>query len=160
MSRWPRVVLTDETMREGMQIESVTISLEQKLDLLNALSATGLQRIVVGSFVSPRWTPQVAEIDTLIQRMQPRPGITYLALALNERGRERRRQYVPPLTVDEDLPETHQHLCDVFIKRNTNRTIAQQEATWPRIVEGAVAAGARMAGVGLSAAWGSNWRGE
>jgi hydroxymethylglutaryl-CoA lyase len=160
MSRWPRVVLTDETMREGMQIESVTISVEQKLRLLDALSATGLQRIVVGSFVSPRWTPQMAEIDTLIQRMQPRPGITYLALALNERGRERRRQYVPPLTVDEDLFETHQHLCDVFIKRNTNRTIAQQEATWPGIIERAVHMGARMAGVGLSAAWGSNWRGE
>jgi len=160
MTRWPRVVLTDETMREGMQIESVAISLDQKLRLLDALSATGLQRIVVGSFVSPRWTPQMAEIDTLIQRMKARPGVTYLALALNERGRERRRQYVPPLTVDEDLPETHQHLCDVFIKRNTNRTIAQQEATWPGIVEHAVHAGTRMAGVGLSAAWGSNWRGE
>jgi hydroxymethylglutaryl-CoA lyase len=159
MTSWPRVVLTDETMREGMQIESVAISLEQKLDLLNALSATGLRRIVVGSFVSPRWTPQMAQVDALIQRMQPRPGVTYLALALNERGRERRRQYVPPLTVDEDLYETHQHLCDVFIKRNTNRTIAQQEATWPVIVERAVQAGARMAGVGLSAVWGSNWRG-
>ena len=160
MTRWPQVILTDETMREGMQIESVTIALEQKLRLLDALSMTGLKRIVVGSFVSPRWTPQMAEIDTLIQHMQPRPGVTYLALALNERGRERRRQYVPPLTIDEDLPETHQHLCDVFIKRNTNRTIAQQEATWPGIVEAAVRTGARMACVGLSAAWGSNWHGE
>jgi hydroxymethylglutaryl-CoA lyase len=160
MSNWPRVVLTDETMREGMQIESASISLEQKLELLDALSDTGLKRIVVGSFVSPRWTPQMAEIDTLVQRMQLRPGVTYLALALNERGRERRRQYVPPLSVDEDCPETHQHLCDVFIKRNTNRTIDQQEAGWPVIVERAVRDGARMAGVGISAAWGSNWRGE
>jgi hydroxymethylglutaryl-CoA lyase len=160
MAGWPRIVLTDETMREGMQIESAAISVEQKLRLLDAISDTGLRRIVVGSFVSPRWTPQMAEIDTLLQRMRPRPNTTYLALALNERGRERRRQYVPPLSVDDDLPETHQHLCDVFIKRNTNRTIAEQEATWPGIVERAVRTGARMAGIGLSAAWGSNWRGE
>jgi hydroxymethylglutaryl-CoA lyase len=157
---WPKIVITDETMREGMQIESVTITLDQKLQLLDALSETGLKRIVVGSFVSPKWTPQMAEIDLLIQRLRPRPGVTYLALALNERGRERRRHFAPPLSVEDDVPETHQHLCDIFIKRNTNRTIAEQEATWPRIVEQAVDSGATAAGVGLSAAWGSNWRGE
>src|SRR5438132_3850181 len=101
MSRWPNIVITDETMREGMQIESVTITLDQKLQLLEALSETGLKRIVVGSFVSPKWTPQMAEIDELIRRMRPRPGVSYLALALNERGRERRRQHSPPLTVED-----------------------------------------------------------
>jgi hydroxymethylglutaryl-CoA lyase len=160
MRNYPRVVITEESLREGMQIESVSITIEQKLALLDALSETGLSRIVVGSFVHPKWTPQMAEIDTLVQRMTPRPGVTYLALALNERGRERMRQYSPPLTIEERGPETHQHLCDIFIKRNTNRTIAQQEATWPGIVEKARADGAREATIGLSAAWGSNWRGE
>lgn len=160
MHNYPRVVITEESMREGMQIESVAITLEQKLQLLDAISETGLKRIVVGSFVSPKWTPQMAQIDTLVQRMQVKPGITYLALALNERGRERMRQYSPPLTVEDRAPETHQHMCDIFIKRNTNRTIAQQEATWPVIVERAKAQGATEAGIGLSAAWGSNWRGE
>ena len=41
MTSWPQVILTDETMREGTQIENVTISLEQKLRLLDALSMTG-----------------------------------------------------------------------------------------------------------------------
>jgi hydroxymethylglutaryl-CoA lyase len=100
------------------------------------------------------------DIDLLLQRLKPRPGVTYLALALNERGRERMRQYSPPLTIDTSIPETHQHLCDIFIKRNTNRTIAQQAATWPVVVERAKARSATQAGIGLSAPWGSNFRGE
>ncbi|MBI4278142.1 MAG: citramalate synthase [Armatimonadetes bacterium] len=155
----PSVVITEEGMRDGMQIESVRISLEDKLRLLDALSEAGLRRIVVGSFVSPKWTPQMAEIDALVQRMRPRPGVTYLALALNERGRERMRAHVPPLTIDDRPPSLHAHLCDVFIKRNTNRTIEQERAAWPAIVERAVAAGRSTAMIGLSAAWGSNWRG-
>ncbi|MDE3083471.1 MAG: citramalate synthase, partial [Acidobacteriota bacterium] len=80
-------------MREGMQIESADISIDAKLALLDALSATGLSTIVVGSFVSPKWTPQMAHVDELVQRFTPRPGVTYTALALNERGRERMRAY-------------------------------------------------------------------
>jgi hydroxymethylglutaryl-CoA lyase len=48
----------------------------------------------------------------------------------------------------------------VFIKRNTNRTIEQNVAGWPTVVERAAAAGAAEGGIGLSAAWGSNWRGR
>lgn len=160
MGAYPTVVLTEECLREGMQIESVSITVEQKLELLDAISDTGLTRIVVGSFVSPKWTPQMAEIDALLERMRPRPGVTYLALALNERGRERMRRYSPPLTMERGAPETHGHLCDVFIRRNTNRTMEEQIAGWPAIVERARAAGASEAGIGLSAPWGSNWRGE
>jgi hydroxymethylglutaryl-CoA lyase len=160
MSKYPRVIITEEAPREGMQIESVDITLDQKLALIDALAQTGLTRIVVGSFVSPKWTPQMKDIDQLLQRLRPRPGVTYLALALNDRGRERMRQYSPPLTIDASTPETHQHLCDIFIKRNTNRTMAQQAATWPTVIERARARGVTQAGIGLSAPWGSNFRGE
>jgi len=160
VSGYPTVVVTDETMREGMQIESVDIALEDKLRLLDAISATGVRRIVVGSFVSPKWTPQMARIDELVARMTPRPGTTYLALALNEKGRERVRAHTPPLTADPWPPQTHEHLCDVFIKRNTNRTVEQQYAEWPGVIQRAVKGGAREAMIGLSAPWGSNWRGE
>ncbi len=159
MTVYPRVVVTDETLREGMQIESASIPVEAKLELLRAIEDAGVRRIVVGSFVSPKWTPQMAEVDTLMRQIQPREDVTYLALALNERGRERMRQFSPPLTIEE-IPQTHLHLCDVFIKRNTNRTLEQQEATWRQPIEQARAAGVTEATIGLSAAWGSNWRGE
>jgi len=159
MGTLPRIVLTEEALREGMQIESVTITVDQKLALLDALVDSGIRRIVVGSFVSPKWTPQMGQIDELVRRIRPRPGVTYLALALNEKGRERMRAHVPPLTLERGVPETHGHMCPVFIKRNTNRTIQEQIAAWPGIVERAVASGARECGIGLSAPWGSNWSG-
>ena len=159
MPTYPRVVITEESLREGMQIESAAITVDQKLRLLDALSDTGLTRIVVGSFVSPKWTPQMAQIDELVSRLKPRAGVAYLALALNEKGRERLRRWVPPLTLERGFPETHGHVCDVFAKRNTNRTSAQHEAEWPGIVERARAAGVEKAGIGISSGWGSNWQG-
>lgn len=158
-SALPTIKLTEEGLREGVQIEDVNISIEDKLRLLDALSDSGLQRIVVGAFVSPKWTPQMAQVDELIERMNPRPGISYLALVLNDRGRERMAAHVPPLTMEDRPPALHTHMCPVFIKRNTNRTVEQERAGWDAIVERAVTAGKKEVMIGLSSAWGSNWCG-
>ncbi|HUY44059.1 MAG TPA: hypothetical protein VMU98_09885 [Acidimicrobiales bacterium] len=156
---YPRVEIIEEGMREGMQIESASITVEQKLSLLDALSRTGLATIVVGSFVSPKWTPQMAQIDELISRFTPVPGVTYTALALNDRGRERMKRYMPPLSDPLDVPQTLVHLCDVFVRRNTNRSQAEEIAGWDGVIERAQRAGATRAGIAINAAWGSNWLG-
>ena len=49
--RWPKVHWKEEGMRDGIQIEDASISVEDKVRLLDALSETGLKHIVVGSFV-------------------------------------------------------------------------------------------------------------
>jgi hydroxymethylglutaryl-CoA lyase len=157
---YPNVMLIEEGMREGFQIESADIPVEAKLRLLEALSATGLRRIVVGAFVSPRWTPQMADIDKLVENMHPVDGVVYTALALNERGRERMAAHVPPLSWASDLPETLVHLCDVFVRRNTGRSQQDEIDAWPATVDRAAARGASEAGVGVNAAWGSNWLGD
>jgi hydroxymethylglutaryl-CoA lyase len=159
---WPRVAIVDETMREGMQIESADIPIDDKVRLLDALSLTGLQTIVVGSFVSPKWVPQMTEIDKLLEKFEPRPGVTYTALALNQRGVQRRAEFSPPLTLPSGRERhiTRVHLCDVFVQRNTNRTRDNEISAWPQIVERAVAESATEASIGLNAAWGSNWVGE
>jgi hydroxymethylglutaryl-CoA lyase len=156
---FPAVALLEEGMREGLQIESPDISVADRIRLLDALSATGLRRIVVGSFVSPKWTPQMARIDEVVSGFTPNPDVIYSALALNARGVERRAAHTPPLSAADDLPATNVHVCDVFAQRNTNRTQEQEIAAWPAQVEAAVAAGATEAQVGLGAAWGSNWLG-
>ena len=160
MGGYPRVVLTEEGMREGMQIESADIPVEDKIRLLDALSETGLREIVVGSFVSPKWTPQMARIDEVVRGFHPKPGVTYLAVALNDQGKERARAYMPPLSEPKHSWKLSCGTCDVFVQRNTNRSQAWQIARWPSIVERAVERGAKQAGIGLSAAWGSNWVGE
>ena len=102
MPSYPKVVYKEEGMREGMQIEDANISVDDKVELLDQLSDSGLKNIVVGSFVSPKWTPQMERIDEIVTRFTPKPGITYTALALNSRGVERARQYSPPLTIERD----------------------------------------------------------
>jgi hydroxymethylglutaryl-CoA lyase len=156
----PRVIVVEEGMREGMQIEGVDITTEQKIALLDALSATGLQHIVVGSFVSPRWVPQMSHIEDVIAGFSPVEGVTYTALVLNARGAERREEFVPPLTVPRQTGRTSVHLCDVFVKRNTAKSKDDEIAVWPGAIEAAVRRGATDAWVAINAAWGSNWLGE
>jgi hydroxymethylglutaryl-CoA lyase len=156
---YPRVVLNEELMREGMQIESAEIPLSSKVELLNALSRTGLKHIVVGSFVSRRYTPQMADIDELVSSFTPQPGVSYTALALNEHGRERVQAHTPPLSASDMPPTTYAHLCDTFARRNTNSAQADEIARWPLVLERAVAGGAPRAGIGVGAAWGSNFEG-
>ena len=160
MKRWPKIEYTAEGMREGMQIEDVNISVDQKVRLLEALSETGLKKIVVGSFVSPKYTPQMACIDEVMRRFRAKPGVTYTALVANPRGEERARAYSPPLTLERDpVPFLSCHLCDVFVRRNFNRSQSQDIERWPQIVARAREKGAKAAGIRISAAWGSNFQG-
>ncbi len=161
MYQWPKVVYKEEGMREGMQIEDASISVDDKVELLDALSETGLPQIVVGSFVSPKWTPQMERIDEIVTRFNPNPDVTYTALALNSRGVERARAYSPPLTIERDAyPRLTCHLCDVFVRRNTNRSQMQEMERWPQIVAQAQELNIREAGIGCNASWGSNFLGE
>jgi hydroxymethylglutaryl-CoA lyase len=161
MSNWPKIVYKEEGMREGMQIEDSNIAVDDKVELLNALSETGLQQIVVGSFVSPKWTPQMERIDEIVSKFTPKPGVTYTALALNSRGVERAKAYSPPLTIERDkYPRLTCHFCDVFVRRNTNRTQMQEMERWPQIIAQAQELNVKEAGIGCNASWGSNFLGE
>ena len=161
MADWPKVKYKEEGMREGMQIEDAQISVDDKVELLDMLSETGLQQIVVGSFVSPKWTPQMERIDEIVTKFKPKPGVTYTALALNSRGVERAKAYAPPLTIERDaFPRLNVHMCDVFVRRNTNRTQMQEMERWPQVIAQAQELNIKEAGIGTNASWGSNFLGE
>jgi len=146
--RYPEIVYTEEGMREGMQIEDANIPIDAKVTLLDVLSETGIKRIVVGSFVSPRYTPQMARIDEFMQKFHPKEGVPYTALALNEQGVERAKKYSPPLTIERSRrPTLRVHMCDVFARRNTNRTQMQEMAAWPKVMAMAKEQGAIEAGI-------------
>jgi hydroxymethylglutaryl-CoA lyase len=162
MNGLPRVEIVEESPREGMQIESRSIPTAVKTELIDRLSSTGLRTIVVGAFVSPRWVPQMTDVGDVIAAITPVDGVRYRALAFNERGRQRRAELTPPLSDGPDVERftTRVHLCDVFVRRNLNIRQADEIAGWPRRVAAAVDRGAREAGIGLNAAWGSNFVGE
>ena len=69
-----RVTITDDTMREGLQIESPDISVDAKLRLLDALGETGAKVISIGSFAHPKWTPSMACIEEIAEKL----GADYL----------------------------------------------------------------------------------
>lgn len=157
----PRVEIIEEGMREGMQIESANIPVEDKIRLLDALSATGLKTIVVGSFVSPKWVPQMAEIEKIVEGFTPVGGVRYTALALNQKGVERRASFAPKITPpDPRIGQSKIHLDDVFVQRNTARSMQDEIDALDGVIARAVERGAQEAQVSVNACWGSNWTGE
>ena len=155
------VVITDDTMREGLQIESASIPVEAKLRLLDALGETGAKVISIGSFAHPKWTPQMACIDEIAERFVPKPGIRYTAAVFNKTGYDRADRFFPKINVRREgrLPATHVELCDTFARRNYNRSQAQQIAAMDATIAAAKAAGAQQASVGLGNPFGSNFEG-
>ena len=88
MSLPSHVRLVEVGPRDGLQNEAQPISVADKVQLVDALSAAGLRYIEVGSFVSPKWVPQMAGSAEVFAQIQRKPGVTYGALAPNLRGFE------------------------------------------------------------------------
>jgi len=88
MSLPSHVRLVEVGPRDGLQNEAQPISVADKVRLVDALSAAGLSYIEVGSFVSPKWVPQMAGSAEVFAQLQRKPGVTYGALAPNLRGFE------------------------------------------------------------------------
>jgi hydroxymethylglutaryl-CoA lyase len=77
--------------RDGLQNEAVTVPVEVKIGLIDRLSAAGLPAIESGSFVSPKWVPQMADTAAVLAGIAPRPGTSYPVLTPNMQGFEAAR---------------------------------------------------------------------
>ncbi|EGR3115106.1 hydroxymethylglutaryl-CoA lyase [Vibrio parahaemolyticus] len=73
--------------RDGLQNES-PVSTRTKIRLIDLLSDTGLSHIEAGSFVSPKWVPQMADSKEVMQAITRRASVTYSALTPNLQGLE------------------------------------------------------------------------
>lgn len=88
MSLPKHVRLVEVGPRDGLQNEAQPISVADKVRLVDDLTEAGLAYIEVGSFVSPKWVPQMAGSAEVFAGIHQRPGVTYAALAPNLRGFE------------------------------------------------------------------------
>lgn len=88
MSLPQRVRLVEVGPRDGLQNESRPVSVSDKLQLVHDLADAGVSYIEAGSFVSPKWVPQMAGSAELFAGIQRKDGVTYAALAPNLRGFE------------------------------------------------------------------------
>jgi len=82
------VRLVEVGPRDGLQNEAQPISVADKVRLVDDLTEAGVSYIEVGSFVSPKWVPQMAGSTEVFAHIRQQPGITYAALAPNLRGFE------------------------------------------------------------------------
>lgn len=147
------VLIEDEFLRDGLQNEKTLLSVDEKLAFLAAIEAAGVRRIQVGSFVHPKWVPQMAETDALFERISPKAGVTYAALVLNKAGLDRALAVgVRHLSISISASETHS-------MKNTNRTVDEARATIQPVIEKALAEGIAVR-AGIQSALGCGFEGR
>ena len=84
-----RIFMQEVGMRDGLQVEPVFVPTADKIALVNALSATGMAKIEVTSFTSPKAIPALADAEIVLREIARVPGVVYSALVPNVRGAER-----------------------------------------------------------------------
>jgi hypothetical protein len=87
-----RIYVNDVAVRDGFQIEKHFVPTATKVELINQLSRTGLHRIEVTSFVSPKAVPALADANEVLARIDRVPGVVYVALVPNIRGVQNARR--------------------------------------------------------------------
>ena len=83
-----RIYIQDVGVRDGLQSEPVFVPTDVKVALIDELSATGLAKIEVTSFVSPKAVPAMRDAAEVMARIKRVPGVVYTALVPNARGAE------------------------------------------------------------------------
>jgi hydroxymethylglutaryl-CoA lyase len=157
MSDIPSAVrISEEGPREGFQIEKGPIPTARKIELIDALSKTGIDHMQIVSFVNPKAVPGMADADEVVEGIAIKPGVAYTALWLNERGFERALMH-DRLALAGSITLV---ASEKFSKRNQNRTAAEQLAGQHSIVEKYKAAGVPVERGMIMAAFGCNFEGD
>jgi hydroxymethylglutaryl-CoA lyase len=148
-----RVSVYEVSPRDGLQNEAAMLPLESKKALIAALLASGLTRLELTSFVSPRWIPQLADADELIRQVTAPPGVSFSALVPNAKGLERARETgLREIAVFLSASETHN-------RKNTNRSIDGSLEAFEEVVPPAVDAGMKVRAY-VSTVWGCPYEGD
>ena len=86
MNHPKRVRLVEVGPRDGLQNEAKPVPVAAKVALIDALSAAGHAAVEAGSFVSPKWVPQMANTDEVMSLITRKPGVGYPVLVPNKQG--------------------------------------------------------------------------
>lgn len=148
-----RIAINEVGPRDGLQIEKAFVATDDKVALVDALSACGFARIEVTSFTSPKAIPALADAQDVMRRIQRRPGVIYTALVPNIRGLERALEVgTDELNLVMSSSETHN-------RANLRMTRDQSLAELVNILHAAQGAGVPC-NVSLSTAFGCPFDGD
>jgi hydroxymethylglutaryl-CoA lyase len=147
------VTICEVGTRDGFQIEPEFIPTEVKIEVVNRLSAAGLQRIEVTSFVHPKAVPQLRDAEEVMARITRQPGTVYAALVPNDKGALR--------AVEAGVDRIHTVLSasESHNLANVNMTLAESLAKLAAVARVAQEARVPLQG-GISTSFGCPFEGE
>ncbi len=149
----PRATICDVGPRDGLQSDNVTLAPAVRTDFCRRLADAGLPRVEAASFVHPGRVPQMAGAEEVVEGLEPRPGVRWAGLVLNERGLER----ALGTTVDEI--HLSYGVTDSFTRANQGMSAGEAAEAAERMIGAAHAAGRPVAAT-LSVAFGCPYEGE
>ncbi|MFC4699508.1 hydroxymethylglutaryl-CoA lyase [Glaciecola siphonariae] len=129
-----KVSIVEVGPRDGLQNEKTPLTVQDKVTLIDALSNTGLRRIEAGSFVSPKWVPQMANSDAVLTSIARQQGISYSALTPNMRG------LTDALAAKADEVAVFGAASESFSQKNINCSIEQSIERFIPVIDAAKAA--------------------
>lgn len=136
----PQVKVVEVGPRDGLQNEARQVPTADKVRLIEALGATGLQHIELTSFVSPKWIPQLADAAEVVRTVKLPPAVTTSALVPNMKGYESAKQAgLKEIAVFMSATESHS-------KKNINKSIDEAVETLREVVDAAKADSMRVRG--------------
>ncbi|MGI8433907.1 MAG: hydroxymethylglutaryl-CoA lyase [Nocardioidaceae bacterium] len=139
--------------RDGLQNESAIVPVAVKAEFIRRLVAAGLRTVEVTSFVHPRWVPQLADSEELLDLLDLSSAVRAPVLVPNERGLDRAlAKGVRDVAVFASATET-------FARRNLNRGLDEQFTMFEPVVARAKQAGCRVRGY-VSMCFGDPWEGD
>tara|TARA_R110001632_G_scaffold4829_3_gene19914 strand:- start:7520 stop:8428 length:909 start_codon:yes stop_codon:yes gene_type:complete len=126
--------------RDGLQNEKQNIDLATKVTLIDELAKAGLTMIETGSFVSPKWVPQMADSSQVFAAIHRVKGVTYSALTPNLKGFE------AAMLAGADEVAIFGSASETFSQQNINCSIAESLERFKPVVAAAKARGINVRG--------------
>ncbi len=117
--------------RDGLQNEKQPISVATRIELIDRLSATGLSMIEAGSFVSPKWVPQMAGTAEVMAGITQKPGVEYGVLTPNMKG------YEAAKAAGAKIIAVFGAASESFSRKNLNCSIAESLALFLPVINAA-----------------------
>ncbi len=147
------IAVCEVGLRDGLQGEKKVLSIEQKITLLTRIQDAGIRCIEIGSFVSPKAVPAMADTDTVYRQLSKRPGVDYRALVVNKKGLDRAIDCgVNKVKITLSASETHQ-------RANAGSTPAQMFEQFSLMAASAALNGVTLSGA-IATAFGCPFEGE
>jgi hydroxymethylglutaryl-CoA lyase len=148
-----QVEIVEVSPRDGLQNEPVVLSTDDKVSLIEQAIAAGARRIEATSFVNPQRVPQMADADDVMARVPRRDDVSYIGLALNDRGVQR--------ALDAGCDEVNFVVVasETFNQRNQGQSTDGSLATFETLAE-TIHDHGRRASLTIAATFGCPFEGE